>query len=170
MEISEKEYYELQLQVRTLQHQVDAMSGPRKLSLKDLVSEQVLSGVRNLEDNRPIFGYSSFNSDSWNQFLALAKAVHEPSPLFYMDKAPSYDRYHDRPYIRSTKPKNVPKKIADLTPEQIKVSVQILDEIIPIYNQYFKQMHQRVMYDPTGKGEYELYGVVDDREANQNAE
>lgn len=171
MEISEKEYYELQRQVRTLQSQVDAMNGPKKVtSLRDLVEEQVISGVKNLEDDRPIFGYSHFNSDAWAQFLALSKMLHEPSPLFYMGRAYSSDQWHIKPYIRWINPKNGPKKIADLTPEQARVSVQMLDELIPIYNRYFKLMHQRVLYDPTGKGEYEPYGVVDEQEVQSEVE
>lgn len=160
MEVSEKEYYELQMQVRTLKHQVDAMSSPRRTALKDLVKEQVISHVWNLADDKPIFEYRRFNSDAWTQMLALAKMIHDPSSLFYMDR--TINGYASKPYIRSIFPKNRPRKISDLTPEELNVSVQMLNEIIPIYNKYFKLMHQRVIYDPTGKGDYRSIGVLDD--------
>lgn len=71
--------------------------------------------------------------------------------------------YSNRPYIRSTDRKNAPRKISDLTPEQVALSVQMLDEMIPIYNRYFKMTHQRVLYDPTGRGDYIPVGVVDEQ-------
>lgn len=164
MEISEREYLELRMQVRTLQSQVDSMNAPKKkTSLKDAVREQVISSVWNLDDAKPIFGYSDANADAWLQMLALAKAIHEPSNLFYMDKCYGYDRYNTRPYIRSISNKNKYKKVSDLTPEQFAISVQMLDELIPIYNRYFKLLHQKVMYDPTGKGDYEPVGVLDEQ-------
>lgn len=160
MEISEKEYYELQMQVRLLQSRVEGMKIPKQTTMKDLVNEQVISRVWNLADDKPIFEYSRSNSDAWTQMLVLAKMIHEPSPLFYMDR--TNNGYFSKPYIRSIFPKNRPRKISDLTPEELTVSVQMLNEIIPIYNKYFKQMHQRVIYDPTGKGDYRSIGVLDD--------
>lgn len=160
MEISEKEYYELQMQVMRLQSQVESMKIPKQTTMKDLVNEQVISRVWNLADDKPIFEYRRFNSDAWTQMLALAKLIHEPSPLFYMDR--TIGNYSPKSYIRSIFPKNRPRKISDLTPEELAVSVQMLNEIIPIYNKYFKLMHQRVMYDPTGKGDYEPIRILDD--------
>lgn len=160
MEIDEKEYYELQMQVRCLQSQVGSMKMPKQTTMKDLVNEQVISRVWNLAEDKPIFGYRYFNSDAWTQMLALAKMIHEPSSSFYMDRTIS--GCFSRPYIRSIFPKNRPRKISDLTPEELNVSVQMLNEIIPIYNKYFKRMHQRVIYDRTGKGDYVSVGVLDD--------
>lgn len=160
MEISEKEYCELKMQVRLLQSRVEGMKVPKQTTMRDLVNEQVISRAWNIADDKPIFEYRRFNSDAWTQMLALAKLIHEPSPLFYMDR--TNNDYFSRPYIQSIFPKNRPRKISDLTPEELAVSVQMLNEIIPIYNKYFKLMHQRVMYDPTGKGDYEPIRILDD--------
>ncbi|WP_124067415.1 hypothetical protein [Clostridium sp. E02] len=163
MEISNEDYYALKTQVSTLQTQVNLMQAPKKTTkLRDLLKEQVISRVTNLDNAKPIFGYSDFNSDAWNQaFLLLAKIIHEPSNLFYMDTACN-GPYRARPYIRSLDKRGRLKKVSDLTPEQLEVSVQMLDELIPIYNRYFKMLHQKVMFDPTGRGDYEPIGVVDE--------
>lgn len=166
MEISEKEYYELMSQVKVLKNQVESMQSPRRTTLLDMMNEQVISHVRNISDTKPIFGYCCNSSEAWTVMMQLAKMVHKPSDLFYMDQCCAYDRYHMRPYIRSTSIKNSPRKIADLNAEQVNVSVQMLNEIIPIYNKYFKMMHKKVMYDPTGKGDYEPIGVMDQDEDN----
>ena len=163
MEISNEEYFALKAQVSLLQNQVNSMQAPKKITkLRDMLKEQVISRVTNLDNAKPIFGYCDFNSDAWNQaFLPLAKMIHEPSDLFYMGTACN-GPYRTRPYIRSLNKRGRLKKISDLTPEQIEASVQMLDELIPIYNKYFKMLHQRVMYDPTGRGDYEPIGVVDE--------
>lgn len=163
MEISNEEYCALKAQVSILQNQVNSMQAPKKITkLRDLLKEQVVSDVTNLDNEKPIFGYSDFCGDAWNQaFLPLAKMIHEPSRLFYMGTACN-GPYHPRPYIRSLDKRDRLKKVSDLTPEQLEVSVQMLDELIPIYNKYFKMLHQKVMFDPTGKGDYELIGVMDE--------
>ena len=168
MEISEKEYYELMTQVRALKDQVEAIQSPRKTTLLDMVNERVISDVRNISDEEPIFGYSYLASDAWTVMLQLAKMIHNPSRLFYMDRRYGQNRFCTRPYINSMNAKNPPRKIADLTADQVNVSVQMLNEIIPIYNKYFKMMHRKVMYDPTGKGDYEPIGVVDNDALNQD--
>jgi len=164
MEISEQEYYELKMQVSSLQNTVNTLQSPKKTTIKDMLKEQVISGVSNLEDARPVFGYCyGINSDAWTQLLLpLAKMIHDPSPLFYMGSTPDFYSRRTKPYIRWDYPKNKVRKIADLTPEQIEISVQMMDEIIPIYNRYYKMLHQKVLYDPTGRGDYQPIGVIDE--------
>nr|WP_288828471.1 hypothetical protein [uncultured Clostridium sp.] len=163
MEISNEEYYALKAQVSILQNQVNSMQAPKKITkLRDMLKEQVISHVTNLDNAKPIFGYSDFSGDAWNQaFLPLAKMIHEPSKLFYMGTACN-DPYRPRPYIRSLDKRERLKKVSDFTTEQLEVSVQMLDELIPIYNRYFKMLHQKVMFDPTGRGDYEPIGVLDE--------
>lgn len=157
MEISEKEYFDLQIQVRSLQEQVNSLSVPRKTSLAGAVSAEVLSRVTNIVDDKPIFGYSaSCNNDVWTLMMQLAKTLHTPSDFFYMDKGCNH-----RPYIRSTHHRERVKKIADMTDVQFGASVEMLNEIVPIYNKYFKKMHQNVWYDATGQGDYQSIPVID---------
>lgn len=170
MEISEKEYYELQRQVRTLQSQVDAMNGPKKISLLDMIDEQVISSVHTADSTKPVFVYLRRPSDAWKMMLTLAKKIHEPSRLFNMRRSVGCYNGNYRPYIDFVSGGNCPRKISDMTEKQQEISARMLNEIIPIYNRYFKLMHQQVLYDPTGKGEYELYGVVDEQEVRSEVE
>lgn len=174
MEISEKEYYELKMQINNLQSTVNELQNPtRKITtIKDMLYEQVISGVHNLEEAKPLFGYRyNVNCDAWTMaLLPLAKMLHDPSPLFYMDSAAADFRgYTKKPYIRMNL-KNRVRKITDLTLEQIELSVQMMNEIVPIYNRYFKMTHQRVLYDPTGRGDYESVGVLDEDILKDKAE
>lgn len=158
MEISATEYNALMFQISTLQKTVDALQKCPPKNIKNLLKEQVIDRATNLDDSRPIFGYREGQAEAWNYFLQIAKVIHTPSKLFYLGTG-----YGERPYIRSEFVKDSPKRIKELTAEQVAISVQMLDEIIPIYNRYFKLLHSKVMYDPTGKGDYELIGVLNER-------
>lgn len=162
MEISEMEYYQLKMQVQNLQEQVASIKEPKRTNLVSAMNEGVISKVTNIVDGKPVFGYvTSCNSDVWPLMLQMAKSVHDPSDLFYMDRSCVYPHLH-RPYIRCIFQKSGKvRKILDLTECQFELSAQMLNEIIPIYNRYFKLTHQRVLYDPTGKGDYQSIGVVD---------
>jgi len=157
MEISEKEYNELKLQIATLQNTVNDLKNPPKRTIKTMLKEQVIDGIHNLNNEKPVFGYSRFDSKAWKFFLEVGKIIHEPTRTFYMGTA-----LPNRPYIRTNDlNRNIPQKVKDLSPEQMAISAKMLDEIIPIYNRYYKMLHPKVMYDPTGKGDYELIGVLD---------
>lgn len=162
MEISKEEYCALKKQVSILQSQIHLMQAPKKItSLEDKLRERPISSVRNLAEDRPVFGYACLNADAWSQaFILLAKLIHEPSDLFYMDT--THGPYGRKLYIRSLRKKERLRKIADFTPEQVAISIEMLDELIPIYNKYFKMTHQKVMYDPTGRGDYVAIKVADE--------
>ncbi len=161
MQISVEEYNALMFRISTLQKAVDVLQKCPPKNIKNMLKEQVISRVANLDDSRPIFGYREGQPEAWNYFLQIAKVIHTPSKLFCLGT--TCCGYGERPYIRSEYAKYSPKRIKDLTAEQVAISVEMLDEIIPIYNRYFKRLHSKVMYDPTGKGDYELIGVLDER-------
>lgn len=166
MEISEKEYYELKERVSTLQSTVDSLQKPKRITeLRSYLNEKVISEVVNLHKEKPIFGYVSYpHAEAWDRaLLPLAKMVHRPSRPFYMSTHYIYPQnIHIRRSIDSIRGNDKLPNITDLTPEQVNISIQMLNEIIPIYNRYFKLMHQKVLYDPTGKGNYEPIGVIDE--------
>lgn len=162
MEISEREYYELKEQVRQLQNKVDGIKDKPRGDLASAVRELPIDYIAS-EEAIPVFEYRKRASDTWQVFLRLAKLLHTPSPKFYMDR--SHPGYGARPYIRQSGRMLPPKRISGLTEEQLNASVEMLNEMIPIYNKYFKETHSKVLYDPTGKGDYEWRGVVNEEEA-----
>ena len=157
MEISEKEYLELKEQVRQLQLKVEGVSSPPK-DLRSRVADTPISHVRNVEEGKPVFDYMhSSSDDSWIAFIKLAKLIHKPSDRFYMDK--SGFGIGEAPYIRSYRSGEAPRKITEMSEEQIQISIDMLNELIPIYNKYFQKTHETVLYSEKGNGVYERVNV-----------
>lgn len=157
MEISEKEYLELKEQVRQLQLKVEGVSSPPK-DFRSRVLETPISSVRNVKDGEPIFDYiRSASDDAWIAFVKLAKVIHNPSDKFYMDKA-RYGAY-EKPYIRSYRCGDSPRKITEMSEEQIQTSINMLNELIPIYNKYFRKTHETVLYSENNDGIYRRVNV-----------
>lgn len=162
MEISEKEYEELKMKIHELTHKVENMSCGRKKTLADKVKVLPHERVNNISTDHPAFEYGSSSAyDTWNIFLMLAKRLHVKSPLYYMGTAYA-DFYGTRkePYIRFTGKEEVPKRIADMTHEQQEMSINMLNEMIPIWNKYFEETHKEVLYDPDGLGNYIKIKVI----------
>lgn len=145
--VRREELEELKKQAEEINRRIKELSAPKHLA--PYVSEKPLSHPRNLKDDIPIFGFTNYvDQDAWNSFLNLAKTVHTKSPQFYMDVAfDLYSRSHKRPYIRSTRDAK-PRYIEQMTMEQIRISAEMLNEMIAVYNRYYVMLHSHVMYDP----------------------
>ena len=65
----------------------------------------------------------------------------------------------ERPYIRSYRCGEAPRKITEMSEEQIQVSVDMLNELIPIYNKYFQKTHETVLYSENNDGVYKQVNV-----------
>lgn len=151
MEISEREYFELKEQVRLLQEKVNGINKPRG-DLASQVSELPINYISNNVNDYPDFKYfKSVGNDAWRVFIQLAKILHTTSCKFHMEES-SVRR--GEPYIRSIGHHVTPKRITEMTDDQIAVSIQMLNELIPIYNKYFMQTHEYVLYSDTNDGQY----------------
>lgn len=161
MEISEKEYAELLMQIETLKQKVNGINP--KTSIVDLITEKPIACVAKTQDTYPEFKYNNSQlTDVWKRFLYIAKAIHSKSYNFYMDKT-----IYGGSYIRCVGNHEYPKKVTDMTKEEIQISVQMLDELIPIYNKYFKLTHPYVLYSDNKEGIYrKIY--VEKNEEEQN--
>lgn len=150
------EIEELKRQAEEINRRIKELSAPKQIA--PYVVERPLSHPRNLEDGRPVFGYSKWvDQNVWNAFIALAKSVHTKSPQFYMDS--THPSIGGRPYIRSTRGET-PRTINQLSMEQIKVSAEMLNEMIAIYNRYFVMLHEQVVYDPRDGSGAQLVDVI----------
>ena len=65
----------------------------------------------------------------------------------------------EKPYIRSYRSGEAPRKITEMSEEQIQISIDMLNELIPIYNKYFQKTHETVLYSEKGNGVYERVNV-----------
>ena len=160
MEISEREYYELKEQIRQLQYKVEGISSPPK-DLRSRVSDTPISHVRNVKEDAPIFDYMhAASDDAWIAFVKLAKLIHKPSDKFYMGTAMTHCSIHkENPFIRSYRHGEAPRKITEMSEEQVQISVDMLNELIPIYNKYFQKTHETVLYSENNDGIYKPVNV-----------
>lgn len=104
-------------------------------------------GVSKIEDG--IFEYvSTGNAEEWRVFEKLAKLLHRPTPIFYMSE--TY-RGSGVPMIRSENNIVRYRKYDQLTPQQIKLSAEMVGKMIEIWNEYFKKANPIVKCkDSTG--------------------
>lgn len=152
--VSCEELEELKRQAEEINRRINKLSAPKQIA--PYVTVRPLSHPRNLKDDEPIFGYTQWvDQDVWNAFIKLAKAVHSKSPQFYMSTAYPGS---SRPYIRCTNAET-PRTIEQLSVEQIKISAEMLDEMIAVYNRYFSILHERVVYDPRDGSDPQLVEV-----------
>lgn len=142
MEITYEEYCELKNRVLTLEEQLKAARLPKKgVALAYLVKQRPISHIQPI-DNKAIYGfrYSTMNSDAWLEFVKLAKIIHAPN--YYYKARRMGDPVGYMNWFGDTKP---PKTIEELTEEQLAASVAMLDEMIEIYNRYYKKIHPSVL-------------------------
>lgn len=161
MEISKDEYLKMKNKLVELENKINKIEDRDYCTknLKYMVAELPIDHVRNSADDHPIFEYSTLGGDTWTMFLNLAKIIHRENCKFYMDNAgPSY---YSRPYIRSTGKCLLPK-VHSMDRDQKRISVEMLNELIPIYNKYYKMVHSQVLYKPSGS---ETFALVDVNEA-----
>ena len=98
-----------------------------------------LTGVKNRE---PQFGFSKiYDTDVWKCFLQLAKCLHTKTGCFYMQQPTPYRAA----FINQTDDKKI-RKLEELTPEQLKISGEMIDKMIAIYNTYYFALHRYVNY------------------------
>lgn len=141
--VPREELEELKRQAEEINQRLKELSAPKYIS--PYVTVKPLSCPRNLKDGEPVFGYTNRpDPEAWNTFIRLAKIVHTKSPQFYMSTNwPG----GTRPYIRSTS-EETPRRIEQLSVEQVKISAEMLNEMIAVYNRYFLMLHERIVYDP----------------------
>lgn len=133
-----------------------------KNRLVDYCMLRPLNTPRNIKDDIPVFGFKDlYDTEVWNCFCKLAKAVHNDSDEFYMSTA--YPGSH-RKYIRSNTVPN-PKKFEELTMEQMELSGKMVDEMIAIYNKYFIFTHIIAHHPFVSDVEEELKALEEQREA-----
>lgn len=138
------EIEELKRQAEEINRRIKELSAPKQIAC--YVTERPLSTPRNLKDDEPVFGYIDYvDQDAWNAFIKLAKTVHTKSPQFYMSS--THPSMGGRPYIRSTCSKT-PRTIEQLSADQVRISAEMLNEMVAIYNRYYVMLHEQVVYDP----------------------
>jgi len=142
MEISTQEYNALMQQMKTLQDKVDNLSKEKQItSIADKVSELPIKCIW-AAGSMPHYLRRADGAEAWGAFLSLAKLVHTSTPVC-IERRESYHYSRGR-YFDLSKAKT-PIKITDLSNEQINMSIAMLNEMISVYNRYFKELHPTIL-------------------------
>ena len=149
MEITFEDYYQLKCRVTELERKMEEQikaeqsSGKKIISLAKEVKEMPIHHLSVTKDyGELILQYANNgNSDVWLNFFKLALAIHT-KPHDYAKRRNEFNGKVATEPIADTGLE--PTRLSDLTQEQLQISVDMLDEIIPIYNRYFKECQRGV--------------------------
>lgn len=149
MEITFEEYYQLKCRVTELERKVEEQSksaeqksNKKIVSLAKEVDELPISRLYVHKEHEKLdVRYDALcGGGAWINFFKLALGVHT-KPHDYIRKLLANGRTSLEPVMGTDLE---PTKIGDLTQEQLQISIDMLNEIVPIYNHYFKKLHRGV--------------------------
>ena len=138
MEISREEYEALNKRIEELEKE-RALS--KLLTYKCwayAVNELPIENIRMANSNKPdiqLYYYAAAR-DTWNLFTKIAKRIHAPQWEFNAETQ-TYNGF----YWRSCGQRNAPTRYQDLSETQKQLSLEMLNELIPIYNKYYRMAH-----------------------------
>lgn len=139
MEITKEEYLSLMKRIDELERE---RSVNKMLTYKCwayAVNELPIESIRIVSDHspEPVLRYDSCARDAWGLFTKLAKEIHK-STYTYKAEIISWSK---ELYWRGCGRSSAPTRYGDLTDTQKQLSLEMLNELIPIYNKYFKIAH-----------------------------
>lgn len=142
MEISRSEYLALTRRIEELEKRQRSIGLPHDRGWAYAVDELPIETVR-MHGCRPAelrLYYAKEARDAWAAFTKLAKCIHHRDPVITKTRDCFGEAVYRDIWVGTTNP----KKYADLTDEQKELSLAMLNELIPIYNKYFKAAHPHV--------------------------
>lgn len=150
MEITYEDYYQLKCRVTELERQMkeqskaaEQPSSKRIISLAKEVNEMPIHHLWvGKNDERLTAQYiKNGNSEVWLSFFKLALAIHTKAH----DYAKGYSRKDGSVITVPIERTGLePTKLSELSQAQLQVSLDMLNELIPIYNRYFKEQQRGV--------------------------
>lgn len=146
MEITREEYLELVNKIDSLQATLSNATD-QPFSLGDMIAEKPIEHVRPMDDASipPTFEFSrKLIGDAWKCFRELARLVNTDSPVFQVRR--NINSYSGRYFVGFAGGFPKPPTTKQMTPQQKDISAQMLNEMIPIYNKYYKMLHSEVLY------------------------
>lgn len=138
MEITREEYLALTKRIEELEKERALSKLFTYKSWAYAVNELPIENIRTIDSHNDAIQlyYSKEARDTWLLFSKIAKFIHAP----HFDFRAEYQSYNGF-YWRQCSKKNPPTRYMDLTDEQKQLSLEMLNELIPIYNKYYKMAH-----------------------------
>ena len=139
-EVPISELEELKKTAAEIQRKIDALTAPTSLA-KAL--KNIPYGLPRFEDQdcrNPVVFSKWLDSDVWKHFLAIGKYIHSKNGVFI-----ERNRFGYYPYYVDHQDGFRPKRVSDLTKEEVAISAEMLDRMIEIYNEYMVKLHTQVV-------------------------
>lgn len=135
------ELEELKKQAADIQRKIDAITAPTSLvtALKNVPYS--LPRFKDNDCRKPVVFPNWVDPDVWKHFLAIGKCIHSRNGVFV-----ERNRYGYYPYYVDHKDEFKPRKVCDLTREEVAISAEMLDRMIEIYNEYMVKIHTQVVF------------------------
>lgn len=141
------ELMELKKQAEEINKRIAELTAPKNIAYRCKVKPYRLPCFLDNDARNPVvFTDRRYDTDAWAHFLALGKMIHAENGVF-KTRGMSWRR---EPFYVDELGKNVPKKVSDLTQEEARISAEMLEKMISIYNEYMVRMHTCVTLDCEG--------------------
>ena len=150
MEVNYEEYQALKRRVEELERAQTARETPMAAGWSYVVTEQPINSVALVDRcsmDEPSVCYQRGTRDAWKLLTGLAKMLHRKDTFHFR-------RYHcaNGNHYWERKMHDAPRTYAALTYEEKLLSLEMLNELVPIFNKYYKIAHPEAsFYDSTGK-------------------
>ena len=163
MYIPDEEYYELKKQLQALNEKIEYVKKPT--SFASVVEIKPYGYISSVDFYTPVFApRADCSNEVWKLFIQLGKSIHQSASYFKPDLP---TKWNSRAYIRKISNKKVPKTLAEMSAEQIKLSAEMITEMIGIYNRYFQKVNTHVLFDEHRTGEYSPVVIMYPEELNE---
>lgn len=139
-EVPFSELEDLKKQAAELQRRIDALTKPTSLARLCKEEPYNLPCFLERDARNPVTFDRLPNTDAWSHFLALGKSIHEKNGLFVQRGR----KYPNAYFYVDEHEKRIPKKLSELSKEEMEISAEMLDKMIAIYNEYMVRLHTHV--------------------------
>ena len=141
------ELMKLKKQAEEINKRIAELTAPKNIAYRCKVKPYGLPYFLDNDARNPVvFTDRHYDTDAWAHFLALGKMIHAENGVF-KTRCTSWRR---EPFYVDELGGNVPKKVSDLTQEEVRISAEMLEKMISIYNEYMVRMHTCVTLDCEG--------------------
>lgn len=124
---------ELEMRIAELESEVERLKGNyRKANNLASVCRFVPYTAIRYSREHDKYYFATGRSETWNTLREMSKK------LFLTDRDCIITHHYHRPCT------NTPKKVADLSTEQLMIAAEFLDEVISIFNKYFVRINSEV--------------------------
>lgn len=143
MEIQEQELQKLEQQVKELQEQINKIKIPNKRNIIGKLKEKPISHIMTCEDGKTIDYKSTSSATAWKCIMEMLKEVLKSDYEFEecihkISPSCSYRSFRVTDY----NPDKEKVVLENLEREVYQEIVNMADELVSVYNKYFKMFHQ----------------------------